>query len=237
MTTHPPAHAGGLPAMRRIQPYEHRDLRVGSEAVDADGVLLDRFSAWHEDEVPGLSWTGVLEARSFVLVVEDPDAPGDKPFLHWLIWNIPGEAEAIPAGLSRVQRPAELAGAVQGVNSGGEVGWHGAKPPPGHGVHHYHFQLFALSTRLDHLKPSAGLEEVITALKGATIAAGEFVATYERLDPVADAASPAHTGSYGADPHRATAAETAAGRAGLDADDRDRHVPHGPGGEARPAGG
>ena len=30
------------------------------------------------------------------LVVEDPDAP-NPPFVHWLLWNVPADARAIPA--------------------------------------------------------------------------------------------------------------------------------------------
>jgi Raf kinase inhibitor-like YbhB/YbcL family protein len=207
-------------------------IALASDALDGEGRILDLYSAYHDDLVPGLSWSAVLEAESFVLVVEDPDAPGDKPFLHWLLWNIPGKATAIPAGLSRVAHPPELPGAVQGNNSGGGFGWHGAQPPPGHGAHHYHFQLFALSKPLD-LPPSTQLEELITVLKGLTIASGDLVGTYERLDPAKDAPSPGRTGGYGDAPYADSQREKTSGRGGLDDDDLDRHAPHDPDGVTR----
>jgi Raf kinase inhibitor-like YbhB/YbcL family protein len=225
-----PEHSGAALSLQQIHPYEHRGIALASPAIGADGAIDDLYSAYHDDLVPGLSWSAVIEAQSYALIVEDPDAPMDRPFLHWLLWNIPGTAIEIPAGLSRVARPPELPGAIQGLNSAGKEGWHGTQPPPGHGVHHYHFQLFALSGTLDHLAPNTPLAELVNALKGLTIASGEIVGTYERKDPVADASSPGRTGGYGADPHSPTAGDVADGRAGLDVDDLDRHAPHDPDG-------
>jgi Raf kinase inhibitor-like YbhB/YbcL family protein len=196
-----PAHSGASLTLQRIQPYEHRGIAVVSDAIGPDGRIDDRYSAYFDDLVPDLSWSAIIEAQSYALVVEDPDAPMDQPFIHWLLWNIPGTATAIPAGLSRTARPSELPGAIQGHNSGGKVGWHGTQPPEGHGLHHYHFQLFALSATLDHLPPQTGLAELVDVLKGLTIASGEVVGTYERVAPI-DVASPSD------------AAETSQGRTG-----------------------
>jgi hypothetical protein len=99
-------------------------------------------------------------------------------------------------------------------------------------VHHYHFQLFALSKSLS-LPPSTTLEELVTALKGLAIAKGELVGTYERLVPALDAPSPARTGGYGETPQGDSERDRTAGRGGLDRDDRDRHSPHGPDGVTR----
>src|SRR5690606_40624535 len=57
-------------------------------------------------------------------------------------------------------------------------GWFGPRPPAGHGLHHYYFQLFALDAPLD-MGPQTPLAELLNALKGHTIAQGELVATYE----------------------------------------------------------
>jgi phosphatidylethanolamine-binding protein (PEBP) family uncharacterized protein len=60
----------------------------------------------------------------------------------------------------------------------GAYGWFGPKPPPGHGVHRYYFQVFALDRRLD-MGPDTPLEDLVNALKGAALAEGRLVATYE----------------------------------------------------------
>jgi phosphatidylethanolamine-binding protein (PEBP) family uncharacterized protein len=67
---------------------------------------------------------------------------------------------------------------IQGRNDSGGSGWFGPKPPAGHGVHHYHFQLFALDGRLD-LHPDADVRTLVDAIKGRTLADGELVGTYE----------------------------------------------------------
>jgi Raf kinase inhibitor-like YbhB/YbcL family protein len=228
-----PAHSGSSLTIQRVQAHPPRGILLASPALDGEERIDDRYSAYHDDLVPGLSWSAVIEAQAYALVVEDPDAPMDRPFVHWLIWNIPGTATEIPAGLGRTAHPPELPGAIQGENSAGLKGWHGTKPPPGHGVHHYHFQLFALSAPISHLGPGASLEELVRALKGLTIASGELIGTFERRDSISDAPSLGRTGGYGSDPRADTARETAAGRGGLDADDLDRHAPHTPDGSVR----
>jgi len=212
-----PDHSGSALTIQRVQPYERRGIAVASSAINADGFIDDRYSAYFDDQVPGLSWSAVIEARSYVLIVEDPDAPMDQPFVHWLLWNIPGEATEIPAGLSRTEHPPELAGAVQGRNSGGTTGWHGTKPPEGHGVHHYHFQLFAFTDTLD-LPPKTTLQELVDVLKGQAIASGEVVGLYERK-AASDTPAPG-------EPAHGAARDAELGRGGLDADDVDRHAPH-----------
>jgi len=222
-----PHHSGSTLTIQRVQPYEHRGIAVTSSALDPDGYIDDRYSAYFDDQVPGLGWSAVIEANSYVLIVEDPDAPMDQPFVHWLLWNIPGKAIEIPAGLSRTAHPPELEGAVQGLNSGGTVGWHGTRPPEGHGVHHYHFQLFALTEPLD-LPPHTTLQELVDVLKGQAIASGEVVGLYERK-----AAGPAALPN---EPAHGAARDAELGRGGLDEDDVDRHAPHNADGEVKRRG-
>jgi Raf kinase inhibitor-like YbhB/YbcL family protein len=237
---HDPQHAGAPLTIQAVQPQQPGGLALASSAIDADGRLDPIYSADGDNVSPELSWTKVLEAQSFALVVEDPDAPRDKPFLHWLIWDIPGAATGLPRGVGRKPLLGEadgLAGAVQGRNDMGEIGWYGMKPPPGHGLHRYHFQLFALGKTLG-MGPDTGLMDLLNALRGNTLASAEIVGTY--LIPDAhDMTSPARTGSYGADDSRSfsSAAEQEAGRGGLDGDDVDRHAPHTPDGEVGRRGG
>ena len=191
-----PAHSGRAITILKIEPYERGDIPVTSNAVDLDGWLDPVFSKAQDDISPPLEWTAVLEAESYVLVVEDPDAPMEKPFIHWLMWDIPGQLTALPQGIAKTARPQGLEGAVQGLNTLGEHGWTGMAPPEGHGVHHYHFQLFALSKRLE-FGPNTSLEELVNALRGLTIAKGELVGRYE----TPDLAAPGRSGGYGRAEH------------------------------------
>ena len=232
-----PAHSGAAITFLKIEPYQEGAVIVTSDAVDIDGWLSADHSQAGDDASPPLAWSGPAGVVSYVLVVEDPDAPRDEPFVHWLMWNIPGSLHALPAGLDKTVEPEGVGGAIQGLNSRGEPGWLGMAPPAGHGPHNYHFQLFGLDRRLD-LAPDTPLAELVNVLKGATVAKGELIGRFESAGSAMDAPSPARTGSYGRDENarpRAVGAEANAGRGGLDRDDVDRHAPHDREGVVRPA--
>ena len=222
-----PDHSGEAITYLKVEPYQGGALILTSDAVDAGGWLAAEHSQAGDETSPPLSWSGPPGVVSYVLVVEDPDAPREQPVIHWLMWNIPGTLHALPAGVEKGERPEGVGGAVQGLNSGGLHGWLGMAPPPGHGPHRYHFQLFGLDRRLD-LAPDTPLVELVNVLKGATLAKGELVGRFETVDPVMDAPSSAPTGSYGRDQDERSPPreEIEAGRGGLDRDDSDRHAPH-----------
>jgi Raf kinase inhibitor-like YbhB/YbcL family protein len=173
-----PEPSGEAITILKVGAYEHLGMAVSSDAIDTDGRLDPIYSAAGDNRSPPLAWSGIAEAETYALVVEDPDAPREAPFIHWMIWNIPGRLVELPAGMPIGKLDGELAGAVQGKNQLGQHGWAGMKPPPGGGLHHYHFQLFALNRSLD-LKPDAALPVLVNELKSATIGKGEVVGTFE----------------------------------------------------------
>jgi Raf kinase inhibitor-like YbhB/YbcL family protein len=71
------------------------------------------------------------------------------------------------------------AGAVEGQNDFGRKGYGGPMPPPGHGIHHYHFKLYALDQRLG-LAPGATKQQLLRAMEGYVLGEGELVGTYQR---------------------------------------------------------
>jgi Raf kinase inhibitor-like YbhB/YbcL family protein len=241
-------HSSSEPiTIQRVSPREAgrlalRSLALTSEAIGADGSgapvadsagrIGEAYAADHDDISPPLMWTEMPEAETFCLIVEDPDAPTERPFLHWAVWNIPGAAKGLPANLPKTAMPEGLRGLeglVQGSNDRGRFGYMGPKPPPGDGPHRYHFQLFALDIRLD-LPPDAPLEALVQVLKAHAIASSELVGLYETAADQPEAVADALDG----EPRSFTSAEVNAGRAGLDRDDVDRHAPHDPEGVARP---
>jgi len=174
---HGERHSGETITSERIEPYgEEKGFVLTTTAQGTDGRLADAHSAYHDNRSPPLGWTPVANAMSYALVVEDPDAPRETPFVHWLAWNIPGDAHELPEAVPHGSDV--LGGITQGRNDAGTYGWFGPRPPPGHGVHRYYFQLFALDRRLD-MGPDTPLEELVNALKGATLAEGRLMATYE----------------------------------------------------------
>ena len=70
-------------------------------------------------------------------------------------------------------------GAVEGWNSARGANYAGPCPPPGHGIHHYHFKLYALDTTLD-LPESAMIAGLPAGIAEHVLAETELVGTYER---------------------------------------------------------
>ena len=179
----PTAHSGAAISILRVEPYEHIHIPVVSPAVDAQGRLDPVYAMAGDNISPPLAWTAIAEAESYVLIVEDPDAPRALPVVHWLLWDIAGAATSLPRDLGSAAKPEKLQGAIQGLNTHGGHGWMGMAPPPGHGAHRYHFQLFGVSKRLG-LRADTSLEHLVEALKGCTVASGELVGLYETPDVV-----------------------------------------------------
>lgn len=174
-----PQHSGAAISILKIRPIlSGAGIDVLSEAIDVEGRIADRYSAYHDNISPALSWEAVEGAAGYALIVEDPDAPRDQPFVHWMAWNIPPDITALPEGLPHGSDLGTPLGMVQGRNDNGDCGWFGPRPPAGHGVHRYHFQVFALAKKLK-LGSHTPLADLVSALKGDTLADGEVVGTYE----------------------------------------------------------
>lgn len=165
------APAGKPLALSRAPAMSAIPLAVSSSAIDAGHRIASRYTAFGQGESPPLAWGAAAGVQTWVIMVEDPDADTPQPFLHWMTWNVPAKTMSLPAGASPT---TALSGMVAGQNGGGTRGWTPPHPPAGTGDHHYHFQVFALDTQLD-LPPTASRDEVIAAMKGHVLAAGETV--------------------------------------------------------------
>ena len=155
-------------------------IHLKSSAFENDGAIPERYTADGEDISPPIEWSGAPEdARSYVLTCEDPDAVGKRPFVHWLLYNIPATVSALPEGLSTDARFEVPVPADQGKNSFGGIGYSGPKPPIWHGPHHYIFKIHALSGDLA-LNPGATREELLNAIAGKVLESNELVGTYRR---------------------------------------------------------
>ncbi|RYI88541.1 MAG: YbhB/YbcL family Raf kinase inhibitor-like protein [Acetobacteraceae bacterium] len=154
-------------------------IQVSSPSFGPGEAIPPKHSEYADGVSPRLSWTPVANAKSYVLIAEDPDAKPITPFVHWVAWNIPAHVTTLPEGLQEQDRLTEPAGLMQGATSRGSVGYYGPRPPVGDPPHRYHFQVLALDTMLA-LPLGAGRDEVLAALKGRVIAKGELVGTYRQ---------------------------------------------------------
>jgi hypothetical protein len=155
-------------------------MSISSPDFVQGGPMPQRCTADGDNVSPALSWGSVpATARELVLVCEDADAPLPKPFVHWIVYRIPPTTTELPAGLPETWAVVEGAGMKQGVNGKRRCAFDGPSPPIGHGVHHYHFQLFALRKQLELANPP-DRNELYSLLHDDIVAFGETIGTYER---------------------------------------------------------
>jgi Raf kinase inhibitor-like YbhB/YbcL family protein len=146
----------------------------------ADGSLIPvKYTGDGEDVSPQLEWSqSPAQTKEFALICDDPDAPTPQPWVHWVLYRIPADVGSLPEGVSHSSKIP----AVEGKNSwksGKTIGYRGPAPPSGHGVHHYHFTLYALDTALS-LHARMDKEAVMSAIKGHVLDRAKLVGTYER---------------------------------------------------------
>jgi Raf kinase inhibitor-like YbhB/YbcL family protein len=128
---------------------------------------------------PALHWSAApVGTQSWAMIVEDPDAPLPKPFVHWLLYNIPPSTTSLPAAVgteAQLSNPPML----QGKNSAMKVGYAGCAPPRGDTPHRYFFQIFALEKTLN-IGAGVGRSELLGAMEGHVLARGKVIGTYEQ---------------------------------------------------------
>src|SRR4030095_16244433 len=122
--------------------------------------------------------------RELSVFCEASDAGSPPPFVHWVIYKIPGTAKGLPENVPidpSIPMPAGIAGAVQGLNGFKRAMYRGPAPPAGK-PHGYHFVVYALDAALN-VKPNLTRAELLEAIKGHILAQGEVVPVYERKMP------------------------------------------------------
>lgn len=155
-------------------------MNIESDAFSDGSPIPVRYTGDGDDLSPRLSFGGIPEgARELALIVDDPDAPRAEPWVHWVIYKIPASVTGLPEGVEPSGGAAAPVGTVQGPNDFGEAGYGGPAPPRGHGVHHYHFRLYALDAVLD-LPAGLSKSRLLLAIEGHVLATAGIVGTYER---------------------------------------------------------
>lgn len=151
-------------------------IKLTSRAFENEALIPVKHTGDGPDVSPALSWADPPEgAASFALICDDPDAPVGT-WVHWVIYNIPAGARALPEGVSTTETLDS--GAVQGKNDFGKIGYGGPAPPPGK-PHRYFFKLYCLDTKLD-LAVGATKKQVLAAMAGHVLAEGQLMGRYKR---------------------------------------------------------
>lgn len=146
-------------------------MQITSPAFENNQFIPTKYSCDGANINPMLTISGVpAEAKSLVLIVDDPDAPRGT-FTHWTVWNIAPTIAEIPEN-------SVPAGAVEGVTSVNKPGW--VSPCPPSGTHRYIFTLYALNTMLADLLPNTTAPELREIIKDKILAEAQLIGLYKR---------------------------------------------------------
>lgn len=117
-----------------------KDGRIAEEQV------FNGFGCSGKNLSPALRWSGApKEAKSFALLVHDPDAPtGAAGWWHWVVINLPADTKQLRKDAGKPDGSNLPKGAEQIRTDFGTPGWGGPCPPPGDKPHRYNFTLYAL---------------------------------------------------------------------------------------------
>lgn len=156
-------------------------ITVSSTAFEHHGMVPLAYSAYGDNTVPSITWSGLPEGtQQLALVMDDPIAPTPQPFVHWVAYNIPADADGLPEGLTRDAEVnvSGLEGMINGVNGLRQTGYFGPRPPKDGKLHAYHFRIYALDSELD-LPAGLNKAELLEAIDGHVLATGMLMGHYE----------------------------------------------------------
>ena len=144
-------------------------MELTSSAFVHNDAIPSEFTCDGADVSPPLTISDVPKnAKSLVLIMDDPDAPVGT-WDHWVVFNMAPSTKQIAKGTE----PEGIAG----KNSWGRTGYGGPCPPSG--THRYFFKLYALDTELN-LPEGSNKRDLEMAMQGHIIEKAELMETYRR---------------------------------------------------------
>ena len=146
-----------------------------SSAFEEGEAIPRQYTCQGDDISPQLSWeAGPEGTKSIAVIVDDPDAPGGT-FVHWVLYDLPGNTRELPEGLPRDKTLPN--GAKQGTNSSKKLGYSGPCPPSG--THRYFFKVYALDVQTN-LPPGKTKADLLKTVEGHILAQGQIMGTYKK---------------------------------------------------------
>ncbi len=143
-------------------------MKITSSAFENREQIPGKYTCNGENINPPLKFSEVPgEAKSLVLIIDDPDAPGGT-WIHWIVYNISPNLREV--GENSIPDDGE-----EGTTTFGKPGYGGPCPPSG--VHRYFFKLYALDKTLS-LEKNPDKETILRNMQGAIIAQAELIGLY-----------------------------------------------------------
>ncbi|MDE3090618.1 MAG: YbhB/YbcL family Raf kinase inhibitor-like protein [Chloroflexota bacterium] len=151
-------------------PTSAGSFKLVSNAFSDGGAIPKKYSCDGESTSPPLAWSGApASAKSFALIMDDPDAPSST-FTHWVAFDIASARNEIVEGVQSAGK--------DGKNGRGQTGYTGPCPPSG--THRYFFTLYALDVASLGLSEGAARAEVERAMTGHILAKTQLMGRYSR---------------------------------------------------------
>jgi Raf kinase inhibitor-like YbhB/YbcL family protein len=152
-------------------PKSKQKMKISSSAFQNQQTIPAKYTCEGENINPPLKIEDVpTEAKSLVLIVDDPDAPAGT-WDHWLVFNIDPTVKEIAEG-------SIPPGGVQVSNSFGQKDYGGPCPPPGP-AHRYFFKIYALDSRLEETGIN-NKQDLLEAIEEHLLDSAELVGLYSR---------------------------------------------------------
>ena len=149
-------------------------MKLESPSFKHEGEIPPKHTCDGQNTNPPLKITEApKEAKTLVLLMEDPDVPKtlrkDGMWDHWIVFNIPPETTDIPEGMEPL--------GTHGRGTANNFNYHGPCPPDKR--HRYYFKLYALDCYLD-LPEGCSKKKVLESMQGSILAEATLMGTYER---------------------------------------------------------
>jgi hypothetical protein len=152
---------------RCVMPFE-----LYSSAFEQDEPIPYQYTCDGPDRSPPLEWSDVPSTtRSFVLIVEDMDAPNGT-FTHWVLYDIFADMRSLDAGQTGM--------GLAGLNDFQAQEYRGPCPPPRRGDHRYVFTLYALDVATLDVGQPASRAEIEEAMTGHILGQASLGGRYAR---------------------------------------------------------
>jgi Raf kinase inhibitor-like YbhB/YbcL family protein len=143
-------------------------MKLESQAFAEGATIPVKYTCDGEDTSPDLNWSNdPVGTMSFVLIMDDPDAPGGT-WDHWIVFNIPPTTKSVQEG----QEPQ----GTKGKNSWGNLGY--GSPCPPSGTHRYFFTIYALDLDTLSLAEGATKSAVEASMVGHILDQASLMGTY-----------------------------------------------------------
>jgi Raf kinase inhibitor-like YbhB/YbcL family protein len=152
----------------------------------ADGAIIPPKYAGPMGVQPGFTLSGAPDTtQTYAIIFHDLDVAiggntGDV--LHWMAWNIPAAAKGTPDNKLVIPEGKLPDGSVNGNNIRNQPGYMGPGAPPGVRYHHYTFEFYALSAKLD-LPATATRDQLLAAMQGKIVAKAAYVGRFHQEPP------------------------------------------------------